>query len=143
MPSVSCDVVVFRNTPNGTDILMIRRKNEPYKDGLALPGGFMEINEVLRDCAVRELKEEVNLTVDSALDLFSIGVFDRVDRDPRQRVITHVFASEYHPEQGEIKGGDDAYDPQWYPIVDLLNQNKYKLAFDHYFILLSAYPSIK
>jgi 8-oxo-dGTP diphosphatase len=95
----------------------------------------------LVECAARELKEETNLTIDT-IDLFQIGVFDRVDRDPRGRTIGVTYAVEYHPEHGEVKGGDDAYDPQWIHIGDLFNQNKYKLAFDHYSILLLASPRI-
>jgi 8-oxo-dGTP diphosphatase len=48
---------VLRKAEDGKfEILLIKRKNEPYKDCWALPGGFMEMGETLEKCAIRELK---------------------------------------------------------------------------------------
>ena len=68
-PSVSTDIVVFsigkgkrdnyRQLPKRhLQILLIRRKNHPFKDCWALPGGFVNVDESLRDAAARELFEE-------------------------------------------------------------------------------------
>lgn len=68
MASVTADIGVLRKAEDGRfEILLIKRKNEPYKDCWALPGGFMEMDETLEKCAVRELKEETNIVVDRVI----------------------------------------------------------------------------
>ena len=49
MASVTADMGVLRKSEDDGkyEILLIKRKNEPYKDCWALPGGFMEMNETL------------------------------------------------------------------------------------------------
>ena len=51
---VTVDIVLW-NT-NRTEILLIKRKNDPFKDCWALPGGFVDENEDLELAAKRELK---------------------------------------------------------------------------------------
>ena len=58
-PALTADVLVFSH--DRREVILIRRKNEPYKDCWALPGGFMDMNETIEQCAVRELKEETNI----------------------------------------------------------------------------------
>jgi ADP-ribose pyrophosphatase YjhB (NUDIX family) len=73
--------------------LVIRRGNEPFKGILALPGGFVDEDETVECAAVRELEEETSVRVtEDRLRL--IGVFSRVDRDPRGRTITVAYFCE-------------------------------------------------
>ena len=39
-------------------IVLIRRKNEPFKGKLAIPGGFVNEGELIEDRAIKEAKEE-------------------------------------------------------------------------------------
>lgn len=128
MPSITCDIIVNRQTFNKTggvinEILLIKRKNEPFKDCWALPGGFMEINETLETCARRELKEETNI---DANDIYFKKMLDKVDRDPRGRVVSAVFVT-YVTQHVEAKANDDAKELAWFNINEL-PQN---MAFDH------------
>lgn len=120
-PMLTADCMVVN--PRG-EVLLIRRANEPYRDCWALPGGFMDIDETLEHCAVRELEEETGLIV-SEKQLRPIGVFSRVDRDPRGRSITSAYRVDL-PECAEAKGGDDAAEARWFPLTALP-----PLAFDH------------
>jgi hydrolase, NUDIX family len=103
-------------------LLLIQRKNEPCKGKWAFPGGFMEINETTLEAARRELKEETGLMVD---DLIRVGVFDAVDRDPRERIITVAYYT-ILDKFVEVSGLDDAAQARWFPLTDLP-----ALAFDH------------
>lgn len=122
--AITCDVCVFHQI--GTDeeaVLLIQRKNEPYKGMFALPGGFLEMSETLRECASRELLEETGLELNSD-DFVYINVYDAINRDKRSRVISHCFAInlKYRP---TVMANDDAISVQWCPTWS------WPLAFDH------------
>lgn len=52
---MSSDAIVIKEKNNDEYILLVKRKNNPYKGELALPGGFVEYNEEPRMAAIREL----------------------------------------------------------------------------------------
>jgi 8-oxo-dGTP pyrophosphatase MutT (NUDIX family) len=47
--------------PTGDGVLAVRRNQEPYRTGWALPGGFIELGETWQEALVRELREETGL----------------------------------------------------------------------------------
>ena len=51
--TADCIVITQEQEPR---ILLIERKNEPFKGCWAFPGGFMNMDETTQDCAIRELK---------------------------------------------------------------------------------------
>lgn len=120
--AITADCIVFGYDPNKTlRVLLVKRRNEPYKDCWAFPGGFMEIDEDLKTCARREVMEETGMALG---EVFQFRSYSAVDRDPRERVITVVhFAFEALT---EVKGSDDAAEAQWFDIDNLP-----VLAFDH------------
>jgi mutator protein MutT len=63
-------VAVIEN--NKGEILVCRRANDPAKDTLDLPGGFIDMYETAEEAACREIKEETRLIVTSIEYLFSI-----------------------------------------------------------------------
>ena len=89
-PSVTVDIILFTVISENLNILLVKRKNEPYKDMWAFPGGFVNIDESLTIAAKRELKEETNL---NNLYLEQLYTFGEPDRDPRTRVITVAYLS--------------------------------------------------
>jgi ADP-ribose pyrophosphatase YjhB (NUDIX family) len=66
--------------PVGDALLCVRRAIEPARAEIALPGGFMDVNESWQQAAARELAEEVGLTIDPAtLRLFDVQSSGRGD----------------------------------------------------------------
>ena len=129
-PAVTADcVVITRETK--PKVLLIERENEPFKGCWAFPGGFMEMNETLAECAIRELEEETGLVVNTE-DIFSIGTFSKVDRDPRGRTISQAFLALIEAPI-EVKAQDDAAKAKWWPLNELPT-----LAFDHEEIMKNA-----
>ena len=125
-PAVTADcIVITRNN----EVLLIKRANEPYKGAWAFPGGFLNMDETTSECAIRELQEETGLVVE---DVYQVGTYDAVDRDPRGRTITVAYVCVID-EAEEVKGADDAAKAQWWNLDSLP-----ELAFDHEQILEDA-----
>ncbi len=121
-PSVSVDVVVFREFTSKHHVLLIQRKKEPFANCWALPGGFMNMNETVETAAKRELQEETGLVADRVEQLHA---FSKVKRDPRGRVVSIAFYAEVPSNQQPI-AADDAKKAKWFPLLELPD-----LAFDH------------
>jgi NADH pyrophosphatase NudC (nudix superfamily) len=47
------------------EILLTRRRFEPAKGMLDLPGGFVNIDETAENAVIREIREELNLQIDN------------------------------------------------------------------------------
>jgi len=60
--------------PVGAGLLVVRRGIPPAEDRLALPGGYVDVDETWQAAAVRELREETGLAVDPA----DVRLFDTV-----------------------------------------------------------------
>jgi 8-oxo-dGTP diphosphatase len=59
-PALTVDVIVRE----GKKVLLVRRKNEPFKGKWALVGGFVEYGEKVEEAAKRECKEETGLEIE-------------------------------------------------------------------------------
>lgn len=118
---VTVDAVILRKS-NDYELLLIKRKNEPFKDCWALPGGFVDENEDLKTAAIRELEEETQIKV---VDLEQIGAFGKPFRDPRGHMVSVAYFGVV-PENTIAIAADDAKETGWFSVKDLP-----KLAFDH------------
>lgn len=121
-PALTVDAVVLRQFNNEWQILLIERGIEPYMGKWALPGGFVNMDELLENACMRELEEETGLKVEKMTQL---KTFDAINRDPRHRTISVVHYTFLTSDQ-EIKAGDDAKKVAWFSIKQLP-----ELAFDH------------
>ena len=122
-PMVTVDVILFRQTMNGRELLLIKRKKDPHGGKWALPGGFMEMNETAETAAHRELEEETGVR---CRNLRQLATFTTIDRDPRGRVVSIAFTAEVDPAHATLRAADDAADARWFSINKLP-----ALAFDH------------
>jgi len=121
--SVSADILMIRRRRSRFEILLIRRKNPPYQNHWALPGGFVDRDEDTLTAAHRELLEETGLRVKK---LTEFGSFSDPDRDPRGRVVTISYYGFASAGSDKAMAGDDAGELSWFPAKQLP-----KLAFDH------------
>jgi len=122
-PMVTVDAVVFLMSRAGPKVLLIKRAKEPFAGKWAFPGGFVEMDEELKDAVTRELAEETNLT---GVKLEQMHTFGTCGRDPRGRQITIAFVGKVGPDNATLKAGDDAAEAAWFE-VDRLPE----MAFDH------------
>jgi bifunctional NMN adenylyltransferase/nudix hydrolase len=123
-------------------VLLIRRGRMPGRGRLALPGGHVNQDELIRDAAIRELVEETSPSHGaepiSPKVLYSWitawQVFDEPYRSARGRVITTAFVFEVPKDAAEISvaAGDDAGEAAWH---DLNNLNASEFFEDHFHII--------
>lgn len=130
--AITCDSVIFNvEDLNDIKVLLVTRKNDPYKGCLALPGGFLDPSDMTtQECAYRELYEETSLCEGHLLfELSQAHTMSWALRDPRERVISVVFTSICENYAVNFpKAKDDAATVQW---VSLSSLNPKELAFDH------------
>lgn len=122
-PAVTTDIVIFTIQDRQLKVLLIRRAAPPYQDHWALPGGFVEMDEDLEDCALRELREETGLTGVYLEQLYSFGA---PGRDPRGRVITVAYYALAPVDRLSPRAASDAKEVAWFSANRLPT-----LAFDH------------
>lgn len=65
----SATVALIVNEKN--ELLVVRRKNDPGKDMLDMPGGFIDMDETGEEGMAREVKEETGLEATEVTYLFS------------------------------------------------------------------------
>ncbi|MBA3828209.1 MAG: NUDIX hydrolase [Taibaiella sp.] len=131
---VAADAIVLAKDNGNTSILLIQRKNDPYKGMWAFPGGFVEDDEDLEPAAIRELKEETGVALEKMEQLRTYGT---PGRDPRMRTVSIVFYAIIDKSQHIVKADDDAADARWFDIKTLP-----PLAFDHDEIMAYALKHI-
>lgn len=106
-PSVTVDIVLLA----GDRVLLIRRGGHPFLGKLALPGGFVDPDETVRQAAFRELQEETHA---KDVSLKQLQVFSEPHRDPRTRIITVPFLAfptgSLQELIASVSAGDDATD---------------------------------
>ena len=127
--AVTVDAVIFYRKADILNVLLIKRKNEPFRDQWALPGGFLEEDETMQEGANRELEEETGLKLEK---LQQIGAFGTPGRDPRGRTISIAFVGLIGTE-AKVKASDDAVEVKWFNLNNLP-----VLAFDHRDIISEA-----
>jgi len=120
-PALAVDCVVFAVDDEGLKLLLVERGRAPFQGAYALPGGFVQMDETTDEAARRELEEETSLKTTFLEQLYT---FSRVDRDPRDRVVSVAYFALV--KSSAVTGGDDAAGAQWMPCDALPD-----LAFDH------------
>ena len=146
-PAVAVDLVVFTIIDTDLKLLLISRKEPPFKGRWAIPGGFVRVGrtarsqgESLESAAQRELSEETGLP-EGAVYLEQLYTFGRPGRDPRTRVLSVAYYALVRPTLAPlVHAGGDAADAGWVSVTEF---PRGKLAFDHAEILEMALERIR
>ena len=140
--SVTVDLVWLARRQGRWQVLLVERGADPFAGRLALPGGYVDIDEDLEPAARRELAEETGLEAPSVLE--QLAAYGRPGRDPRGRTITVAYLA-VSTHTGDLAGepsddpvgGSDAAHAAWYDVDEMLRSAD-RLAFDHRQILADA-----
>src|ERR1700761_1372196 len=129
-PALAVDLVVFGYNSNELSVLLLNRKEEPFKGSWTLPGAFLQMGERFSDTCSRILKTKLGM---DKLYLEQLYSFDEPERDPRGRVISVAYFALVNPAKWKIVAGTMANDVQW------VNCRKLPvLGFDHRQIFKAA-----
>lgn len=129
---LTVDLVILTVRDSTLQVLVIERGKAPFREGLALPGGFVREGEDLDSAARRELREETNLDA-TALHLEQLYTYGAPERDPRGRVVTVAYLA-IAPDLPSPVAGTDARAASWQPVQRIVD-GEVELAFDHASIL--------
>ncbi len=135
-PSVTSDIALF-SVSDGEQrnyrklkqkyfsVLLVKRKNYPFKDKWCLPGGFVGMNETSEEAARRILESETNL---HNVFLEQLYTFDDVNRDPRTRVMSITYMGLVD----KNKLNDSLYeDASWFNITTLEDKKAFHVTLDN------------
>jgi ADP-ribose pyrophosphatase YjhB (NUDIX family) len=138
-PKCKNEIKVYQNPTPTVDIIieieskgivLIKRKNPPY--GWAIPGGFVDYGESLEEAAVREAKEETNLSVKLVRQFHT---YSDPKRDPRHHSISTSYIAKA---KGLPQAKDDALE------IEVFNESNLpdEIAFDHRSILSDYFKQV-
>lgn len=118
-----------RKNKKNLQVLLIKRKNDPFKDYWALPGGLFESNATVLENAKREIQEETNIHDIYLEQLYTWGdpmIKDGqlVPRDPREKVVSISHLALIKKDDQNIKAQHDAVDARWFTIHRQINDVK-------------------
>jgi ADP-ribose pyrophosphatase YjhB (NUDIX family) len=102
----------------GDRVVLVKRAHPPLQAEWSIPGGVLEVGELVREAAVREAREETGLIVEPAELL---GVYDRVLRDAEKRVQYHYVLIDFLccRVAGELAAASDASEVRWFTREEL------------------------
>jgi len=113
-PLVGVGAIIIENAR----VLLVKRAHPPIQGQWSIPGGVLEVGELVREAAVREAREETGLIVVPG-DL--LGVYDRILRNSEQRVQYHYVLVDFlcRPVGGELLAASDAAEVRWFTPEEL------------------------
>jgi 8-oxo-dGTP diphosphatase len=98
--------------------LLVKRGNEPAKGAWSIPGGMVELGEMLHDAVRREISEETGLDIEVGDRL---QVLERIFRDDSGRARYHYILIDYRavPIGGKLRASSDAVEVGFFTAREL------------------------
>lgn len=133
--AVAVDMVIFSIKDEKLNVLLLNAKSGPFAGRWVLPGGLVSPKETLEESVERHILAKTGLKDVYFEQLYTFG---RVDRDPRNRVVSVAYMmlvpeGFFEPKTSEVYGS-----VEWQMVSDLL-----KLGYDHKEIIATALERLK
>jgi 8-oxo-dGTP diphosphatase len=135
VPLIGVGAVIVENSR----VVLVKRAHPPLQAQWSIPGGVLEVGELVREAAAREAREETGLVVEP-LEL--LGVYDRVLRNPEQRVQYHYVLIDFlcRKVAGDLAAASDAEEVRWFTREEL---PALKLAEDTIDVIQKAFAALE
>lgn len=113
LPLVGVGAIIIE----GNRVVLVKRAHPPIQGQWSIPGGVLEVGELVREAAIREAREETGLIVEPGELL---GVYDRILRNEK-RVQYHYVLVDFlcRPVGGELQAASDAAEVRWFTREEL------------------------
>lgn len=134
--SVTADIAVFGYLNNRLKILLTKRVVGGFTNHWMLPGGVMQEDETLEDCANKVL---FSLTGFKEIHFEQVQAYAAIDRHPIKRVMTVSFYALVKPENHPLTLKSNVEEIAWFDIDDIPD----KIGFDHGQIIQDAHLFLK
>jgi 8-oxo-dGTP diphosphatase len=117
-PLVGVGAIIIEGPIADARVLLVKRAHPPLQAQWSIPGGVLEVGELVPEAAIREAREETGLIVEPA-DL--LGVYDRVLRNAELRVQYHYVLIDFLCRRlgGELHAASDAAEVRWFTSEEL------------------------
>ncbi len=114
VPLVGVGAIIIQDSR----VLLVKRAHPPLQAQWSIPGGVLEVGELVREAAIREAREETGLIVEPE-DL--LGVYDRILRNPEKRVQYHYVLIDFLCRRvaGDLAAASDAAEVRWFTREEL------------------------
>ena len=134
--SLTADICLFGFRENRLRILLLKRTVGTLTDSWLLPGGVMEADETIEQCASKVLRyligiEDVHMT--------QVKVYSHLDRHPVKRVATLSFYALIQPENHPMSQQMSVTEIRWFDLENLPPN----IGFDHLQIIRDAHRLLK
>ena len=117
-------------------VLLIKRKNEPFKDKWALVGGALYNNEEIEVGLKREIFEKTGI---KDIDIYFSSLFSKIDRSPIMRMIAFSYVGVVDNSKMDLlKETFKTSNADWFTL-----DNVPDLAYDHNIIFESSLNKLK
>jgi len=134
--SVTTDIAVFGYVEHKLRILLTKRSVGDYTNHWLLPGGVLEANENLEDCASKVLYA---LTGFTNIHFEQVKAYAAVNRHPLKRVITISFYALVKPENHPLSLKGNVEEIKWFDLDEIPDN----MGFDHGEIIRDAHLFLK
>jgi len=134
-PTLAVDVVLLTVRDRALEVLLTRRREEPWRDHWTLPGSLVRVDEPLDAAAHRALQDKAGL---AGVYLEQLHTFGAVDRDPRARVVS--VAHYALVDHGRAAAAAPAEDARWFSVAEI---EALPMGFDHAEIVGHAVARIR
>ena len=124
VPLLTVDMGIFSIIDRTLNILLVRRKEHPAKNVLALPGGFvnLKVDQDIEHTALRKLRKKTGIELPYLEQVETIG---GKSRDPRGWSVTILYFALVDSKEVNNEMLDNA---SWHPVDEV---EGISLAFDH------------
>src|ERR1700693_3901944 len=121
-PLIGVGAIIIEAPIETPRVLLVKRAHPPLQAQWSIPGGVLEVGELVREAATREAREETGLIVEPGELL---GVYDRVLRDTEHRVHYHYVLIDFLCRRvgGQLAAAGDAADVRWFTREELPELN--------------------
>ena len=110
---------IFTIDKGNVKVLLIKRKNDPYKGYWGLVGGALYNNETLDLAMNREIKEKTGI---NNINIYKANIFDALDRSPIFRMLCISYIGIIDSKKVNIKKiTEKTEDACWFDIKDVPN----------------------